>query len=182
MDDKSKKNSKSTKTPPSGGRGADIQLRSEKVRHIIGQVPPVLIRYGIMIIVLSFVLLICLASFIPYQPTFKTEIIVSQDVKSEFIYTVKIPEEIMKSRSSFRNVVIDDDLSNNALPVSFGISFISDTINMSKSGAYRIAKLLPIENRPIKMKLSKPLVLSGSIQLEKTTLLLHSLTLFYKSH
>ena len=35
-----------------------IEIRSEKVRNIIGQVPPVLLRYGIYTITLSLLILI----------------------------------------------------------------------------------------------------------------------------
>lgn len=45
----------------------NIELRSEKVRSIIGQVPPVLLRYGIALIGVILLLLVVMAAFIPYQ-------------------------------------------------------------------------------------------------------------------
>lgn len=44
----------------------DIELRSEKVRNIVGQVPPMLLRIGIAIISLIILLVFALAYFIPY--------------------------------------------------------------------------------------------------------------------
>lgn len=35
-----------------------IELRSEKVRHIIGEIPPALVRWGIAIIVVVFAILL----------------------------------------------------------------------------------------------------------------------------
>mgnify|MGYP000762120252 CR=1 FL=1 len=43
-----------------------IELRSEKVRNIIGVIPPSLVRFGISIIAFIFVLLAIAAYYIPY--------------------------------------------------------------------------------------------------------------------
>lgn len=45
----------------------NIELRSEKVRNIIGQVPSVLLRYGMALIGVVLLLLVGIAAFIPYQ-------------------------------------------------------------------------------------------------------------------
>ena len=45
----------------------NIELRSEKVRSIIGQVPSVLLRYGMALIGIILLLLVGIAAFIPYQ-------------------------------------------------------------------------------------------------------------------
>lgn len=43
-----------------------IELRSEKVRNIIGAIPSVLVRWGIAVIVIIFVLLILAIFLVPY--------------------------------------------------------------------------------------------------------------------
>lgn len=43
-----------------------IELRSEKVRKIIGVIPPALVRWGIVIITIIFVTLVLVVSLIPY--------------------------------------------------------------------------------------------------------------------
>lgn len=43
-----------------------FELRSESVRNIVGQIPPTLIRYGIVVVVLVLFVLIGVASFVPY--------------------------------------------------------------------------------------------------------------------
>lgn len=54
-----------------------IELRSEKVRNIIGEVPPVLVRSGIGIIFGLILLLFIAMYFIPYPETLKVEVIVT---------------------------------------------------------------------------------------------------------
>lgn len=43
-----------------------IELRSEKVRNIIGQIPPVLVRWGIAAIVVIFAILLCIVFCVKY--------------------------------------------------------------------------------------------------------------------
>ena len=44
----------------------NIELRSEKVRNLIGEIPPSLIRWGTAVIVLIFLLLLTAICFLPY--------------------------------------------------------------------------------------------------------------------
>lgn len=43
-----------------------IELRSEKVRNIIGTIPPRLVRWGIIIIAIIFIALLLVIFFVPY--------------------------------------------------------------------------------------------------------------------
>lgn len=43
-----------------------IELRSEKVRRLIGEIPPSLVRWGIAVIVIVFIALIAAVSLLPY--------------------------------------------------------------------------------------------------------------------
>lgn len=52
----------------------NIELRSEKVRNVIGQIPPVLLRYGTMIICIALVVMILLAAVIPYEEVLPIEV------------------------------------------------------------------------------------------------------------
>ena len=51
-----------------------IELRSEKVRHIIGEIPSGIVRYGITIITIVILVLLVGAYFIPYPETISTRI------------------------------------------------------------------------------------------------------------
>lgn len=50
---------------PDNNKNKDIELRSEKVRNIVGKVPPLLLRVGISIVSAVIVLVLVLAYFIP---------------------------------------------------------------------------------------------------------------------
>jgi hypothetical protein len=49
-----------------GKKYKDIELRSEKVRNIVGKVPHTLLRIGITIISIIIVVVLALAYIIPY--------------------------------------------------------------------------------------------------------------------
>ena len=51
-----------------------IELRSEKVRHIIGEIPSRIVRYGITIITFVILGLLTGAYFIPYPETISTKV------------------------------------------------------------------------------------------------------------
>lgn len=43
-----------------------IELRSEKVRNLLGEIPPSLVRWGTVIIVAIFLVLLLVVCFMPY--------------------------------------------------------------------------------------------------------------------
>ncbi len=47
-------------------RFSDIELRSEKVRNLLGEIPPSLVRWGTVIIVAIFLILLLVVCFVPY--------------------------------------------------------------------------------------------------------------------
>ena len=44
----------------------DIELRSEKVRNLLGEIPPAFVRWGSVIIVAIFLVLLLVLCFVPY--------------------------------------------------------------------------------------------------------------------
>lgn len=44
----------------------EIELRSEKVRNLLGEIPPALVRWGTVIIVAIFLALLLVVCFMPY--------------------------------------------------------------------------------------------------------------------
>lgn len=44
----------------------EIELRSEKVRNLLGEIPPSLVRWGTVIIVAIFLALLLVVCFVPY--------------------------------------------------------------------------------------------------------------------
>lgn len=45
---------------------SDIELRSEKVRNLLGEIPPSFVRWGTVIIVAVFLILLIVVCFMPY--------------------------------------------------------------------------------------------------------------------
>lgn len=64
-----------------------IELRSEKVRHIIGEIPSRIVRYGIMVITIVVLGLLVGAYFMPYPETVSATIRMANDRQG----TVAIP-------------------------------------------------------------------------------------------
>ena len=48
-------------------KGIEIELRSEKVRNLLGEIPPALVRWGTVIIVAIFLALLLVVCFVPYS-------------------------------------------------------------------------------------------------------------------
>ena len=44
----------------------EIELRSEKVRNLLGEMPPSLVRWGTVIIIVLFLILLLIGCFMPY--------------------------------------------------------------------------------------------------------------------
>lgn len=49
---------------------SNYELRSEKVRSIVGQIPPALVRYGTIILFAVLVILFGIAYFVPYKQVY----------------------------------------------------------------------------------------------------------------
>ena len=47
-------------------RPSDIELRSEKVRNLLGEIPPSLVKWGTVIVVAIFLALLLVVCFVPY--------------------------------------------------------------------------------------------------------------------
>ncbi len=147
-----------------------IELRSEKVRNIIGQIPPLLLRNGVSIIFLSLLMLVGIATFIPYQPTINTVITVTQDPSGALHYTANIPEQEWAEQKQFTRVIVNSS-SGQALPTQFQIVSVSDTMLLAQSQVSYTATLYPMDNPSLSVKLETPIAIPGKIELQKTTFL-----------
>jgi hypothetical protein len=71
------------------GKYNDIELRSEKVRNIIGQIPPLLVRSGIGVIALVVILVLVVCYYIPYSETIDGQIKIYSIPESEVFISPK---------------------------------------------------------------------------------------------
>lgn len=68
-------NDEQKKTPPERPERS-YELRSEKVRSIVGQIPSSLVRYGIAIIGIVLVVLFVVAYFLPYKKVYSGQTVI----------------------------------------------------------------------------------------------------------
>ena len=85
----------------------DIELRSEKVRNIVGHIPPILLRRGITVTSIVMVLVIAGICFIPYTETITVPVTMSVypnqvDVYSSIIYTSDKYTETLKKGAKIK--------------------------------------------------------------------------------
>ena len=87
-----------------------IELRSEKVRNIIGRMPSALIRYGTMIIGTALLMLCVVSAFIPYRETVPVTITIKQ-TDSGLQGLAIVPKDRLPLIHPGSKVTIDDPLA-----------------------------------------------------------------------
>lgn len=152
-------------------RNKQTELRSERTRNIIGQAPPILLRYGIMIIGLSLFLLIGVSAFIPYQPTIDVQIAVTQDTNGWLHYTTDIPQKAMKKQSQFTEVKLNSSIEL-SLPTHYRIEKISENVTLKGQDTWYTALLSPMENTHKNIRLENPGIIPAKILLKKRSVLM----------
>ena len=80
-----------------------IELRSEKIRHIIGEIPSRIVRYGITIITIVLLVLLVGAYFIPYPEIISAKIEMTDRQQG----TVDIPYKYVNTVKKGKNVSIE---------------------------------------------------------------------------
>ncbi len=149
-----------------------IELRSEKIRNIIGQIPPKIIRYGISVLFIVFVMMIILSYYFKYTYSINTTAIIRKE-NGKLIGQIKIPaNEVSKVkigytvRISFTNIpnMTDEYIDSRIIDVP-------KTIEISKSEAYSYSTIqLPeslISNNGNKIFISENLTTNAVIFTEK---------------
>lgn len=177
MENKSENNKQSTPKVPSRGDflGQDIQLRSEKVRHIIGQVPPVLIRTGNLLIFVALIVLLSIGCFVksPVLLRFNVEAVECKNgtefmlVSTPQAITSPIPEGCIvriykkntllftgKLEKQIDSINISNKNIHFILPMSVPDTIVSpDGIKISLSNNVELQCEVELENKPIIKKI-----------------------------
>ena len=124
----------------------NIELRSDKVRSIIGQIPPWIIRSGISVILLVVVVLLIGSYYFKYPYTITTTVEFSK-INNSFIGTVKIPaNKISKIKKGQEVEVYFENVKNiNGLIFKTTLNKISDKITISNESGFYTAKINKIE-------------------------------------
>lgn len=77
-----------------------IELRSEKVRHIIGEIPSRIVRYGITIITIVILGLLIGAYFIPYPETISVKVQMTDARQGTIVIPYKYVNTIAKGMTA----------------------------------------------------------------------------------
>jgi hypothetical protein len=147
-----------------------IELRSEKVRNIIGQVPPGLLRYGTAVIGLALCMLVAAAAFIPYQPKISIGIVAAQDEKGKVHYTALIPQGAMAQRDDIAFIAGHPPVEG-PMPVRFIFQDVPDTLHVSPSGGWYEVEIYPIDTNAQAIKIPAPFTFPAKIEMRFTTFL-----------
>lgn len=102
-----------------------IELRSEKVRNIVGQIPPILLRYGIIVICMVLFILAGIASFLPYKETIVVDVTLHTVPASKLVTATTAGTILLHSQS--REVVANQTVGyiqdgNKLVPIQVPIS------------------------------------------------------------
>lgn len=120
----------------------NIQLRSEKVRNIIGQIPPVIMRLGITIIFFIIIALLIGSYFFKYQYTIRSTAVI-QEQGNSLLVKIKIPANEISKINTGQTVILDfnniPNLYNQQLRTT--IQKIPNKLAISQKGGYNLIKI-----------------------------------------
>lgn len=109
----------------------NIELRSEKVRNIVGQVPPRLTRFGITVILFIIIAFFLGMHFYEYEYVIDVKAIIYQS-NNNLIINIKIPEMYIKKIKQGQKVLLN--ISNNS--INSQIQTIPEILTISNTGNF----------------------------------------------
>lgn len=120
-----------------------IELRSEKVRNIIGQIPPRIIRVGITVIFFIIIGFLIGSYYFEYEYSVKTTAFIEQCGDTTKIQ-VKIPANEIEKINVGQKVILSFDNIPNVYNqrISFQIQSKPQTISISKNGGFYNAEIV----------------------------------------
>lgn len=150
----------------------NIELRSEKVRSIIGQIPPKLMRIGISFIFLVFTGVLIGTYFFQYDYTIKTSAILTRQ-RDSIIVQIRIPvNESNRIKKDQKMILNFDNIPNMyGQRIITSISNISSTIQVTEKGGFYISECYLPENTQTEignsLKIDGTVVVNAEIQTGK---------------
>ena len=119
-----------------------IELRSEKVRNIIGNIPPFIVRTGTSILFFIFCGIITGSMFFKYSPTYNLKTIITP-LNDTVICKIQIPANLRNKINIGDSVLLSfDDIPNIASnEIMSYIDYISSDLTIELSGGYYLATL-----------------------------------------
>ena len=146
-------------------KGTDnIELRSEKARSIIGQIPPIIVRVGIAIMSIIIIIFLLMSYFIKFDYIIKTTAYLEK--KNDCITVIiRIPANEINKIKLGQNVILSFD----NIPYLYNKKIVTEiisspyVIDISSSCGYYFTKI-PLTNEILK-KNGSEFKVSGKIEL-----------------
>ena len=149
-----------------------IELRSPKVREIIGQIPPFLVRSGISLIFLVIILIIIGSKYFKSPEIVKVQVeIVPKD--SSYQLTFKIPANEFKKIKTGATVRVQVAQISNVHNQFFKISYKAEkqSMEVDKKNAYMVSRQTVnkpmVDESGLEIKFRSKVLLEGEINLGK---------------
>jgi len=120
----------------------NIELRSEKVRNIIGQIPPRIIRTGITVIFIVILGILTGTYFFKYEYTIKTTASIVQQ-NDKLIIDITIPANELVKVKKGQKVILDFNNISNLYneKIITKIQTIPNKIEISKKGGFYLSRI-----------------------------------------
>ncbi len=120
----------------------NIELRSEKVRNIIGQIPPRIIRTGITVIFIVILGILTGTYFFKYEYTIETTATIEQQ-NDKLIIDIIIPANEIDKVKIEQKVILDFNNIPNLYneKIIAGIQTMPNKIEISKKGGFYLSKI-----------------------------------------
>lgn len=110
-----------------------IELRSENVRNIIGQIPPKIIRWGILIIFVIFVVIFAFACFFKFNPNVNVSATIEQQGCTIY-YTILIPDSYKQIISPNQQIFFNYNLLNSNQKIESTVQNIDTCLVLTEQG------------------------------------------------
>lgn len=125
-----------------------IELRSEKIRHIIGQVPSRIIRSGITILSIIVALMLAVSYYIPYPETLSTTSVFANNREVELF----IPySEITRIKTGLPVLLELEGYPKNQFGVLRGSIAALDSTIVTIGGINYFCATVPLEKKEIEL-------------------------------
>jgi hypothetical protein len=121
----------------------NIELRSEKTRSLIGEIPPIIIRIGIPVIFFVILGLLVFSKYFKYEYTINTTAIIEQKGSLTFI-NIKIPASKIIYIKKGQKVILNFDNIKGTYNTKMitEIQEIPLVLNVSYDNSYFISKII----------------------------------------
>jgi len=113
----------------------NIELRSEKVRNIIGQIPPKIIRIGTAIFFSIFCFLLLGAYFFQFEPSIKTTALLTQKGDTIYYHLKVSTSDVINVKPCQKLLLNFDKVLKNTM-IETDIQYIDTTVFVSDTRSY----------------------------------------------